>query len=284
MPCNPSVARILLRKGEAFVRKKDPFTIQHTGEAFARIYPITLEVFANEERATFVARTDMYEVYSSEMFFHRARSKRATRARAPRVNNRRNRRETGGLHPWVVSRMEAIRRFLPVTDIVIKTPGTRKLEATPGTALDLRPEGKAPKAKPAENGGNAQGQESTSSTSRQAADRMQPIFHELAECEIERELFAPFIRRQKVHNCLRLIDGQWQVVKDPFIDDWTEKQFAFGIKCLQNTVRTGGLVLGTFLEGKLKGFVSVESEPFGTDRETLISPPSTCQRMCGARA
>ena len=57
MPCNPSVARILLRKGEAFVRKKDPFTIQHTGEAFARIYPITLEAFANEERATFVAST-----------------------------------------------------------------------------------------------------------------------------------------------------------------------------------------------------------------------------------
>lgn len=225
----------------------------------------------------------MYEVYSSEMF-HRSRSKRTTRARAPRCDNRRNRRETGGLYPWVVSHMEAIRCFLPVTDAVIKTPGTRKLEATPGTALDLRPEGKAPKAKPAENGGNAQGQESTSSTSGQAADRMQLIFHELAECEIERELFAPFIRRQKVHNCLRLIDGQWQVVKDPFIDDWTEEQFAFVIKCLQNTVRTGGLVLGTFLDGKLKGFVSVESEPFGTDRETLISPPSTCQRMCGARA
>lgn len=269
MPCNPSVARILLRKGEAFVRKKDPFTIQHTGEAFARIYPITLEVFANEERATFVARTDMYEVYSSEMFFHRARSKRATRARTPRVDNRRNRRETGGLHPWVVSRMEAIRRFLPVTDIVIKTPGTRKLEATPGTALDLRPEGKAPKAKPAENGGNAQRQESISSTSVQPTDRMQPVFRKLSESEIVRELFAPFIRRQVVHNCLRLIDGQWQVVEAPFIDDWTEEQFAFGIKCLQNTVRTGGLVLGAFLGGKLKGFASVEPDPFGLDGEYL---------------
>ena len=167
----------------------------------------------------------MYEVYSSEMFFHRARSKRATRARAPRVNNRRNRRETGGLHPWVVSRMEAIRRFLPVTDIVIKTPGTRKLEATPGTALDLRPEGKAPKAKPAENGGNAQRQESISSTSVQPTDRMQPVFRKLSESEIVRELFAPFIRRQKVHNCLRLIDGQWQVVEAPFIDDWTARAY-----------------------------------------------------------
>ena len=270
MPCNPSVARILLRKGEAFVRKKDPFTIQHTGEAFARIYPITLEVFANEERATFVARTDMYEVYSSEMFFHRARSKRATRARAPRVDNRRNRRETGGLHPWVVSRMEAIRRFLPVTDVVINTPsGTRKLEATPGTALDLCPEGKAPKAEPAENAGNAQRQESISSTSVQPTDRMQPVFRKLSESEIVRELFAPFIRRQVVHNCLRLIDGQWQVVEDPFIDDWTEEQFAFGIKCLQNTVRTGGLVLGAFLGGKLKGFASVEPDPFGLDGEYL---------------
>ena len=274
MPCNPSVARILLRKGEAFVRKKDAFTIQHTGEAFARIYPITLEVFANEERATFVARTDMYEVYSSEMFFHRARSKRATRARAPRVNNRRNRRETGGLHPWVVSRMEAIRRFLPVTDVVIRTSsGTRTLKAVAGCALDLRPEGKAPKPEPAENAGNAQGQESTSSaqslSASRAADRMQPVFREFSESEIVRELFAPFIRRQEVHNCLRLIDGKWQVVEAPFIDDWTEEQFAFGIKCLQNTVHTGGLVLGAFLGGKLKGFASVEPDPFGLDGEYL---------------
>lgn len=250
MPCNPSVARILLRKGEAFVRKKDPFTIQHTGEAFARIYPITLEVFANEERATFVARTNMYEVYSSEMFFHRSRSRRATRARAPRVDNRRNRRETGGLHPWVVSRMEAIRRFLPVTDVVINTPsGTRTLKAVAGCALDLRPEGKAPKPEPAENAGNAQGQESTSSaqslSASRAADRMQPVFRKLSESEIVRELFAPFI------------------------DDWTEEQFAFGIKCLQNTVRTGGLVLGAFLGGKLKGFASVEPDPFGLDGEYL---------------
>ena len=98
---------------------------------------------------------------------------------------------------------------------------------------------------------------------------MQPVFREFSESEIVRELFAPFIRRQKVHNCLRLIDGKWQVVEAPFIDDWTEEQFAFGIKCLQNTVHTGGLVLGSFLDGKLKGFVSVESEPFGPDGEYL---------------
>ena len=178
---------------------------------------------------------------------------------------------------------------MPVTDVVIRTPsGTRTLKAVAGCALDLHPEGKAPKPEPAENAGNAQGQESTSSaqslSASRAADRMQPVFREFSESEIVRELFAPFIRRQEVHNCLRLIDGKWQVVEAPFIDDWTEEQFAFGIKCLQNTVHTGGLVLGSFLDGKLKGFVSVESEPFGTDRETLISPPSTCQRMCGARA
>ena len=74
---------------------------------------------------------------------------------------------------------------------------------------------------------------------------MQPVFRKLSESEIVRELFAPFI------------------------DDWTEEQFAFGIKCLQNTVRTGGLVLGAFLGGKLKGFASVEPDPFGLDGEYL---------------
>ena len=270
MPCSPSAARILLRKGEAFVRKKDPFTIQHTGEVCTRTYPITLEVYANEERATFVATSGWHVFHSSEMFFHRLRSRRATRARAPRCDNRRNRRETGGLHPWVVSRMEAIRRLLPVTDVVIRTPfGTRKLKATPGTALDLRPKDKHPMAEPTENPQNSQGQESSSPASPQAADMTRPVFRELAEREISSELFLPFIRRQVVHNCLRKVDGKWQVVEDPFIDDWTEEQFAFGIKCLQNTVRTGGLVLGAFVEGRLKGFVSVEPDPFGPDGQYL---------------
>lgn len=86
--------------------------------------------------------------------------------------------------------------------------------------------------------------------------------HLLAE-EINRELFRSFQRYQVVTNCLRKVDGGWVIRPAPFIDDWTEENYIFLIQCLRRTVLTGGLVCGGFLEGKLKGFVSVESNFFG---------------------
>jgi len=85
----------------------------------------------------------------------------------------------------------------------------------------------------------------------------------LQEQEINRRLFRAFIRRQVVDQCLRRENGAWVVRSDPFIDDWTEKDYQTLIRCLQNTVRTGGFVLGAFLNGEVKGFVSVENGFFG---------------------
>ena len=85
----------------------------------------------------------------------------------------------------------------------------------------------------------------------------------LQEQEIDRGLFRAFIRRQVVDRCLRREDGVWVVRSDPFIDDWTEEDYRTLIRCLRNTVRTGGLVCGAFSGGALKGFVSVESGFFG---------------------
>jgi GNAT superfamily N-acetyltransferase len=48
----------------------------------------------------------------------------------------------------------------------------------------------------------------------------------------------------------------------PFIDDWP-KRIWFLVHCLQNTLATGGVVLGAFADGALKGFASVESAPLG---------------------
>jgi len=66
-----------------------------------------------------------------------------------------------------------------------------------------------------------------------------------------------------VDRCLRRENGAWVVRSDPFIDDWTEKDFQTLIRCLHNTVRTGGFVYGAFSGNELKGFVSVESDFFG---------------------
>lgn len=95
------------------------------------------------------------------------------------------------------------------------------------------------------------------------------IYKELTESDITRELFSGFIRRQVVTKCFRKIDGEWVIRDDPFIDDWSEDDYRSLISCLKNTAASGGLVCGAFIDGTLKGFVSVEAEPIGSAGQYL---------------
>lgn len=81
--------------------------------------------------------------------------------------------------------------------------------------------------------------------------------------ELNMDLFSDFIRRQVVTKVWRKENEKWVIKEEPFIDDWSQEDYAFGISCIRNTVKTGGLLYGAFLNDKLKGFVSVESELFG---------------------
>lgn len=83
-------------------------------------------------------------------------------------------------------------------------------------------------------------------------------YKELSENDICIELFAGFIRHQVVEKCYRRENNKWVIKDDPFIDDWSEADYKFLVKCLKNTAATGGFVCGAFLDGILKGFVSVE--------------------------
>lgn len=94
-------------------------------------------------------------------------------------------------------------------------------------------------------------------------------YRTLKEQEINRQLFGHFIRRQVVGKCLRREGDIWIEKDDPFIDDWSEQDYETLIRCLKNTVRTGGFVCGAFDNGMLKGFVSVESERFGSENQYL---------------
>lgn len=86
---------------------------------------------------------------------------------------------------------------------------------------------------------------------------------------IDRRLFANFIRHQVVSQCWRKVNGKWCIEDEPFIDDWDENAFIFVITCLKNTAQSGGAVFGAFLDGKLKGFSSVEPQLFGQNKEYL---------------
>lgn len=94
---------------------------------------------------------------------------------------------------------------------------------------------------------------------------MKMEYRPICEEELSRALFANFQRRQVVTDCWRRENGTWCVRTDPFIDDWSEADYDFLVQCLKNTVRTGGFVLGAFLDGNLKGFASVELEAMGSD-------------------
>lgn len=85
----------------------------------------------------------------------------------------------------------------------------------------------------------------------------------LSAGELNRELFRFFIRHQVVTKCWRRDQGEWLIRDAPFVDDWSEEDYDFFIACLGNTINAGGLVLGAFFEGKLKGVASVEPELFG---------------------
>ncbi len=82
--------------------------------------------------------------------------------------------------------------------------------------------------------------------------------------ELNRDLFSHFIRRQVVTECFRKMEGQWVTKENPFVDDWSEEDYEELLYYLKNTVRTGGLLVGSFYDNKLKGFVSVEGNPIGS--------------------
>ena len=88
-------------------------------------------------------------------------------------------------------------------------------------------------------------------------------YRNISADEINRALFSSFIRRQTVVKCVRRENGVWVVRDDPFIDDWSEDDYRFLIKCLRRTVTSGGFLQGAFSDEQLKGFVSVEPELFG---------------------
>jgi N-acetylglutamate synthase and related acetyltransferases len=91
--------------------------------------------------------------------------------------------------------------------------------------------------------------------------------------EICRALFHDFIRHQKVGKCWRRDNEKWIIKEDPFIDDWSETDYLFLVDCLKNTIQTGGFVYAAFCnkaqKNALKGFISVESNFFGSAKEYL---------------
>lgn len=94
-------------------------------------------------------------------------------------------------------------------------------------------------------------------------------YNELKETEINKELFMSFNRHQEVKKCWRKENGQWVLKDISFVEEWGTDEYEILVKCLHNTLKTGGAVFGAFHNNVLVGFASIESEPFGSHKEYL---------------
>lgn len=97
----------------------------------------------------------------------------------------------------------------------------------------------------------------------------------LNEDDINRKLFSGFVRHQVITKCWRKQNEEWKIIDAPSVDDWTEDNYQFLVKCLKNTVSTGGFVYGAFLNNELKGFVSVEPQTLGKQEEEVYKELSS---------
>lgn len=89
-------------------------------------------------------------------------------------------------------------------------------------------------------------------------------FEILSESQISRDLFRHFNRHQEVKRCWRKEGDIWKLKDISFVEEWKDAEYEFLVKCLKNTIKTGGFVFGCFEQGKLVGFTSVESGHFGS--------------------
>lgn len=98
---------------------------------------------------------------------------------------------------------------------------------------------------------------------------MELVYRLLMEQEINTELFSSFDRFQEVKKCWRKEGNEWQLKDIAFTERWDEKDIAYLVKCLKNTVASKGHVIGVLDDGKLAGFASVEAGLIGSRKEYI---------------
>ena len=73
------------------------------------------------------------------------------------------------------------------------------------------------------------------------------IYKKLNKEDIKLSLFSEFNRYQEVKKCWRKENDKWVLKDISFIEQWGENEYIFLVKCLINTIETGGVVLGCLL-------------------------------------
>ena len=143
MPCEPVIARLLLKQGKAKVLRREPFTIKLMIETTEYTQPITLGVdtgsgtigtaaYASDGRILYLSevtiRNDIKDKMTRRRKYRRNRRNRKTRYRKARFDNRRNSIRKDRFAPTIVSKLNShekeiryVRSILPITELVLET-------------------------------------------------------------------------------------------------------------------------------------------------------------------
>lgn len=95
------------------------------------------------------------------------------------------------------------------------------------------------------------------------------IYKILGEEEINIDMFEKFNRHQDVTKCYRKIDGEWVLKDIAFIEEWDKEDYKDIVTGLRKTSRTGGKVIVAMKDDFILGFVSIENEFLGKDKNYI---------------
>jgi hypothetical protein len=156
MPCQPVVARLLLKDGRAKVIKRCPFTIQllqssneyrqtlifgiDTGSS--KIGSAVVDIYGNVVyMAEVEVRNDVTENMKQRASYRRNRRNRKMRYRKPRFLNRKNSIKKGRLSPTIKSKLDShlkeidfVKTILPISEVIVET-GSFDLHALKNPAV-----------------------------------------------------------------------------------------------------------------------------------------------------
>jgi GNAT superfamily N-acetyltransferase len=94
-------------------------------------------------------------------------------------------------------------------------------------------------------------------------------FEEIYFYDLSPFLFDRFDRHQEVNYCWRKKAGKWFLQRAPFTEEWHKADIVSLVDKLTYTLRSGGIVLGAFIDQCLVGFASLEYDSFGPDYEYI---------------
>lgn len=89
----------------------------------------------------------------------------------------------------------------------------------------------------------------------------------LSAADIPANFLARFVRRQEVQNVWRKAGDQWQIVPEPFIDDWSAEERKAIAADLTRCLKEGGAVFAAIREGEPLAFAALSGSFFGQRQE-----------------